>query len=455
MNLFFKLAYNFLLTLGLLVSWPYFLWRISRRGSPWPTLPERVGWYSIKTLQQLKDMRQPLWFHAVSVGEVRLAQAVVAELRKTEPHLDVVITTTTQTGRAVATPLEDRHTCILYSPLDIWPCMQKAFRLIRPSILILVEAEIWPNQICIAEKLKVPVCIMNARLSDRSENRYGKFRFFLRPLLEKLSWVALQFKEDEERFARAGFPPYKLMTLGSMKFDVAALLPQVDGGVEQIRGKLGWGENDFVLLGASTHPGEEDVLLEVYKNLRVSHPGLKLLIAPRHAERSGALYELCVSAGWKTVRKTALAEGTESPDIFMLDTTGEMGLAYSLATVVFVGKSLKGKGGQNFLEALRYHKPVIFGPHMQNFKTLANWFVREDAVMQVKDEKTLESTLQRLVENEALRKALSRTGWELFHSQLGTSARTVDFILQTRRAAVGQSQLPKNGRPSQPAAKSQ
>lgn len=432
-----KFFYNLLLTFGFLISWPYFLWRMSRRGNPLPTLPERLGWLGAKAREKLSALHHPIWIHAVSVGEVRLAQCLISELRKKQPELDVVITTTTQTGRKVAAAWEDRHTCVLYTPFDLLPCVRRTFHAIRPSVLILVEAEIWPNQIWLAQENKIPICLVNARLSPKSAKRYRLWRRIIRHILKNVSWVGLQFSEDAEKFARAGFPTHKFFTIGSMKFDVAESQPLQVTAVEEIRQRLGWSEKDTVLLGASTHAGEEELLLRIFLKLKKEFPDLRLLIAPRHAERGASIEELCQDMAVSACRRSTLpARADLKHDVFILNTTGEMALAYSLATVVFMGKSMKGIGGQNFLEALRFRKPVVFGPNMQNFEAIARLFVQGKAVEQVVGEEGLESALEHLAKDGARRDELATKGWELYRSHLGASARSADFILQERKAVL-------------------
>ena len=428
-----RLFYNLAFLGGLLLTWPYFIYHMWRRGRLFNAFGERLGLYSRGVKAQLEDLKDPVWIHAVSVGEIMLAGVLVRELRQCRPGQDIVITTTTATGRHVGERLVDEHLVLLYNPTDFYFAVRRAFRCIRPSILILMEQEIWPNYIWEAEKRKIPVWLLNARLSDRSWKRMRWFRSLTGPVLRKLSLVGVQARQDIPRLAEAGFPPHTLFYVGSMKFDVAELTSFDSGLGRKVRQAAGWGEDELILLAGSTHPGEERVILELFSDLKRRHPELRLLIAPRHVERTRGVEQLCTEAGYISVRRSRLnlEEVAKAPvEVLLLDTTGELRSLYDLGTVNFIGKSLIGKGGQNFIEAARAGRPVVVGPNMQNFARLAEQFVREKALLQVQNRAELADAFRQLLDDPERRKQLGGRARDLFLENLGSGARSAEMIAQ-------------------------
>jgi 3-deoxy-D-manno-octulosonic-acid transferase len=428
--MFQQLIYNILFIIGFLLSWPYFTWRMWRRGNISGHFWQRLGFYNHEKRKRLQKLQNPIWIHAVSVGEIMLAKVLLIEIRKLNPKQHIVLTTTTQTGRKIGETLVDDQTALLYTPTDFLYSVRRAYQQIRPKMLVLVEGEIWPNYLWCAERRNIPVCLVNARLSNRSHRRYQRFRFFVKPILEKFSWIGLQHESDLERFSQAGFPPHKLFVTGSMKFDVAETGSIQQSFVETLRKQLGW-ENATVFLAGSTHAGEEELLLSIYKKLKQKHPFLKFILAPRHAERASAVAFECEKSGLSFVRRTLLSELTFVPDILLLDTTGELRSLYSMAKVTFIGKSMRGKGGQNFIEAARFGCPVIVGPHMENFSNLVNMFLREQAIIQVQSDEQLEAQLFNLFSNPDLCKEIGGRALNLYQANLGSGVRTAKMIYQT------------------------
>jgi 3-deoxy-D-manno-octulosonic-acid transferase len=434
-----QLLYNIGFTVAFVVTWPYFTYRMARRGRMWDLILERLGFYDEETFRKIRGMRRPVWIHAVSVGEMMIAQTIVREWRELDPRVEVVLTTTTQTGRQVGQSMVDERTVLVYNPTDFLYSVHRAFQLIRPSMLVLVEGEIWPNYIWCAERRGIPVCLVNARLSPRSWRRYRRFGYWVRPVIRRLSWVGVQNGEDLLRFAQAGFKPHVLFEMGSIKFDVAELAG-IDGELPgRIRSALGWGEADEVLLAGSTHPGEERVMMRIFQYLRKERPGLRLVLAPRHVERADGLEEDCRKVGLSVVRRSGLSAasaGTEPPDVLLLDTTGELRSLYALGTINFIGKSLTGRGGQNFIEACRTGAAVLVGPHMSNFAPLTELFKQGGGLVQVDSELELYQRIRELLEHREERVALGRRAAEIFQANLGAArktARALHRLLATMR----------------------
>jgi 3-deoxy-D-manno-octulosonic-acid transferase len=441
-----QVAYNVGFVTFFLITGPFFLWRLWRRGKLLPQFGQRFGFYSRELRERLKPGAD-LWIHAVSVGEVTLARVLLREMREMRPGLRAVVTTTTATGFDVAkTQLEDAQTTVIYNPIDFLWTVVKAFNLIRPRRLILIESEIWPNYLWCARRRKIPVYLVNARLSRRSEERYRWLRKLVKPVLEEIALVFAQDATDVVRLSRVGFAPESIFNLGSLKYDVAALGVADDTDIAAWWDRTGWNGSTLVLLGGSTHPGEEEVLARVYLRLRERWPALRLVLAPRHAERGGAIRDLCDRMGLRTVTRAQLAAATaplangHSPEVLVVNSTGELRSLYKRATLAFVGKSLRGQGGQNFIEAAPVGTPIVVGPNMQNFEVLTREFLRRDAIVQVTDEFELEKTLEKLFASDETRRDLGGRGRETFQANLGAARRTAQVILRSLEQEKGEAQ---------------
>jgi len=429
-----QVAYNVLFIAAFAVTWPYFAWRLRKRGHLWRDFWQRLGLYG-KSLRRRFSPGVDLWIHAVSVGEVMLASVLLRQMRETRPGLRVALSTTTQTGQKLAKKLEDENTFVFYNPTDFLWSVILAFDVIRPKMLILVEAEIWPNYLWCAKRRNIPVCLLNARLSPRTEARYRFLRHFCRPVLSLVDLVFAQHPSEVERLVASGFPSEAIFPVGSLKYEVADLPDDADPA-SLWWPKIGWGEETLVLLGGSTHPGEEVILARIYKKLLEEFPHLRLVIAPRHAERGSSVRSLCEDLGLTARLRTELdATGLPfifPPQVLVLDTTGELRSAYRHAHIVFIGKSLRAKGGQNFIEAARVGVPVIVGPNMQNFSFLAVEFLSKGGLIQILDEFALAQRLRELASSPPRRAELGRKAQAIFSANLGagkTSAGIIDGYL--------------------------
>jgi 3-deoxy-D-manno-octulosonic-acid transferase len=409
---------------------PYLIYRLRRRGQAWEGIGQRFGLYSADVRERLREGTD-LWVHAVSVGEVLLASVLLYHLRQRDPRIRVVLTTTTTTGRKVAQSLENERTLVLYNPVDLLWCVSRAFKTIRPKLFVLVEAEIWPNHLFTARRLGIPTCLLNARLSSRTERRYQLFHWFCRPVLAWLDLILAQHDSDVQRLVRAGFPPEAIFVAGSLKYDVADLPDPNGKAVDRWWRLCQWDlEKDRVLLGGSTHPGEEEVLLRVYQEIVPKHPNWKLVLAPRHAERAAAIREVCVRMGFRTSLRSELTkEGQDKGlSVLVLDSTGELRSLYEKADIVFVGKSLKARGGQNFIEAARAGKPILVGPYTENFSHLTVEFLSKGGITQVADEFELARVIQHLVCDSQERARLGKKARSIFESNLGAGAGTARIL---------------------------
>ncbi|MCX6935646.1 MAG: hypothetical protein NTZ01_05585 [Verrucomicrobia bacterium] len=426
-----KIGYNLLFTVGFGLTWPYFTYLIWRRQPFLERFGERLGHYPRELKEWLKDPRRPVWIHAVSVGEMLLARVLVRELRAKRPDLRILITTGTPTGRKVGEPLLDAQTRLIYVPTDFYYSMLRAFRRINPSVLILVENEIWPNMLWRARKMGVEVFLVNSRLSRRNRRLFRIARTFVRPVLQMFDWIGVQSPEDLRRFAIAGFPEDRLHLMGSMKYDVAALAADNPGKGLELRKSAGWDQGQVVLLGGSTHPGEEKVLAEVVRDLKRRHPQLRLMLVPRHAERTRSILAELATTGLRVVRRSRLEEeGQTDPDVILVDTTGELRDLYPTADVVFIGKTLTGTGGQNFLEAARHGRAIVAGPHMDNFMALRREFEDKKAIRIVGSAEELRQELDRLFGSAEQRQLLGQRAIDCFREHLGAGARCAEVLLE-------------------------
>jgi 3-deoxy-D-manno-octulosonic-acid transferase len=432
-----QVAYNVVFVTFFLVTGPFFLWRLWRRGKILPQFGQRFGLYAKEVRARLSPGCD-LWIHAVSVGEVKLARVLIRCLRDGRPDLRIVLSTTTGTGFSLAKQLlEDERTFVIYNPIDFLWSVVSAFNAIRPKRLVLVESEIWPNYLWCARRRHIPVYIVNTRLSDRSEERYRRMCWLVSPLLHDIDLVFAQDETDVTRLSQAGFAPETIFNLGSLKYDVAALDTSTEKDISAWWDRAGWAKDQPILLGGSTHPGEEEVLIRIYLGLREEWPKLRLVLAPRHAERGASVRDLCDRMGLRAVTRSQLAAETtamangSTPDVLVVNSTGELSSLYRRVTLAFVGKSLRGQGGQNFIEAAPVGTPIVVGPNMQNFKVITREFLSRQAIIQVTDEFELAQSLHALFASDESRRTLGDRARTTFEANLGAARRTASVILQS------------------------
>jgi 3-deoxy-D-manno-octulosonic-acid transferase len=419
-----RLIYNLLWPLGLLLFLPGYLVKMFRRGGYRKKFGQRIGIYGADVCGRLAKERST-WLHAVSVGEVAIAFKLAAQLRAIEPDLFCVLTTTTTTGFAFANKNAPPWIEVMYSPLDFWPVMRRAFSMIRPAKILLVEAEVWPNLVAEAHARSVPVALVNARLSPRSERRFRRFRPFVAPTFRLLDLVCVPEREDIERWRTLGVESRRIHHTGSIKYDSSGLEDRTDIQRIGMFHLSVLNPNHLVLFGGSTHRGEEKLLAQIFLRLRQRFPSLCLFIAPRHVERVREIQRQLESLSLE-VRLSSEAEThrDSKPDCVLLDKTGELRLWYGIATVVFVGKSLTAHGGQNPVEPITAGVPVIFGPHMENFATLARALVSKNGAIEVADEISLEQAADNLLRDSIARRVLVENAEQVLMNHRGATART-------------------------------
>jgi 3-deoxy-D-manno-octulosonic-acid transferase len=434
-----RFGYNILFVLFFWLSAPYYFLKMWRRGNWRAGFGQRFGRYSPE-LKAALAQRPVLWLHAVSVGEVGVCWQLIRAL---EPHVSafqILVSTTTSTGMAELQRLLPPHIQRIYYPADFAGGVRRAMQAIRPRAIILVEAELWPNFLSQAIAARCPLFLVNARLSKTSFRNYGLFGFLFRPIFAKFSGVGCQQPGDIARLTELGFRAEAVHMTGSLKFDAAQPGPRAGLDVPGLLRQIGVSEKALLLVAGSTHAGEEAILAGLLLRLRQRFPDLFLVLVPRHFERTKEVVRELETRGVKFICRTEIAAaGAVAPgqfDCLLVNSTGELKFFYEQATVVFVGKSLTAKGGQNPIEPAALGKPVVFGPNMQNFASAAQAFLDNQAAAQVPDEAGLEQALAELLSDEKRRSEFGARARQVVQQNLGATERTVRFIVDEINSAL-------------------
>ncbi len=400
------LMYNVVLTLLLPFIILGLAWRILVQGKSRDGLRQRLGVLPPE-LAQWHDSGEPVvWIHAVSVGEVSAVEPILRELRRLNPLLHVVLSTTTSTGRQVAEKRGLEADALVYFPFDFIPlAVWRALATVQPDLVMLVETELWPNFLWLARQRGARTMLVNGRISDRHFPRMKWVRPLYRWTLSNVELLYMQSRVDAERVRELGGPPERVVAVGNSKFD--ADYPQVaEAQQAQLRAQFGLGQETAVVVAGSTAPGEEQLILEAFGKVRAQRADVRMILAPRHPERADEVAQLIRDHGYEVLRRTEVlaAEKSDQPlrehledRIVLLDTIGELAAVYSIATIVVLGRSFQPLGGSNVLEPMAQGKPTIFGPHMENFRDIAELARRARVAFQVADGDELHRELQRLL----------------------------------------------------------
>lgn len=428
-----RFIYNLFFLIGFVLAAPFYLMKMVRRGNWRAGFGERFGNYDHRLKQALTN-RHVIWLHAVSVGEVNVCTQLIRVLEPRVPNYKIVVSTTTSTGMAELERLLPAHISKIYYPIDRRKHVKRAMGVIHPEAVVLVEAEIWPNFLWALQRRQVPHFLVNARLSERSFRGYRRFGFLFRDLFSGFDGVGAQTESDAARLRELGFRPEAVRVVGSLKFDAAKLDERRVLDVPALLRQLGVPEGALVLLGGSTHSGEEAILGEIFTRLRLRFPKLFLIVAPRHHERGREAGEALASKGVKFVYRTEITPQTQKRpgevDCLLVNTTGELRFFYGASDVVFVGKSLTAEGGQNPIEPAALGKAVVFGPNMQNFPQVVPQFLARGGAVQVQDAAELERVLGELLSDPARRQQLGRMGQEVVRENLGSLEKTAEMIVE-------------------------
>lgn len=385
----------------------------------------RLGFIPAGVRKQLTGRRN-IWLHAVSVGEVAAIDGLIRQLRTKLPDRQIVLSVTTQTGYSLAQRNYQGLAVVIWSPLDLSPVVRDFVSAIRPEIYIAAETELWPNLFTRLAEEKVKILIVNGRISDEAFPRYRLVSLLLRTVLSKVSAFCVQSELDAKKMIRLGAPAERVQNVGNIKFDIIPAVPATsvqDLGLEQ--GRMVW-------VAGSTHAGEEDIVVDIYKSLRAGFPELRLVIAPRHPERAPGIVQSIRNNGLEPVLFSSSRRTTIGPEqVMVVDTIGQLLRFYSAAAVVFVGKSLTVKGGHNIIEPAVLGKPILIGPYMHNFMEITRVFLNGQAVIQVRDAAGLKQEVSRLLSSTEERVKLGERARAVVQQNQGAMERTIAIILST------------------------
>jgi len=396
----------------------------------------RTGWAQrFGKISRRSPAKRCIWLHAVSMGEVNAAKTIVAELARRFGDFEIVVSTTTDTGFARAITLFSKDHEVFYFPFDFSRVMRRAFDNIQPAICLLMELEVWPNFVGLAQRRNVPVVVINGRISDRGFSRYRRIRPFARRVFRKVSLVLAQTDEYAERFRAIGAVAEKVVVTGSLKYDTAQITDKVKGA-DALAAQLGLGGQRLWVAGA-TGPGEEKIVLDVFAHLRQSDrfEDLRLAIVPRKPERFDEVAQLIEQSGFHLIRYSEVKkEATETKEksqmdaVILGDTMGDLRKFYCLATVIFVGRSLVPMGGSDMMEAAALGKCTIFGPHTFNFKQTVDSLLADEGAILVKDQQELLQVMQKCLLEPEYADKIARRGREVIRKNQGATARSIEQI---------------------------
>lgn len=421
-----QLLYSLLLSLAAFFLLPWFVVQAIARKKYIDNLKQRFGWLPVAVGD---DGRPAIWIHAVSVGEALTAGSLLRQLEARFPGHRLIVSTTTATGQAVAKAQLKEADGVCYFPFDWRFAVRRALRVIRPRIVVLMESELWFNFLSECRAEGVAVIVANGRISDRSFPRSMKFRFFVSRLYALVDRFAMQSRTDLERAVALGADASRVVVTGNLKYDLGW---QAGDGGDEKSARL---DELFALSGSplivagSTTEGEEEPVLDAWEMCRRRSGRVRLLLAPRHPERFDSVARLLEGRGVSFARRSAGTEA-QSADVVLLDSIGELASVYRFASAVFIGGSLVPKGGHNILEPALYSRPIVVGPHMENFRDIAADFLRRDALIKLKSggAPELAGALAGILEDANLASRLGTNARTAVEASRGATSLTVDLI---------------------------
>jgi len=412
----------------MLVSLPYWLFQMARHGKYRKGLAERLGW--LPSRLHLPGQQQPsIWMHAVSVGEVLAIAGLVEELQRRFPIHRIFISTTTDSGQALARKRFGEMN-VFYFPMDFGFAIRPYLRALRPELVVIAETEFWPNFIRMAHASGARIAIVNARISDQSWPGYRRFRGLLRRILTDVDLFLTQTQEDAARLRDIGASAGRVRVAGNLKFDIAAPTPPAI--VESLRKWIAEATAGPVLVCGSTVDEEEAILLKAFENLLLQYPRAVMILAPRHPERFPAVAALLKHMAIRFCRRSAWSGDARSREtltgsVFLLDTIGELAALYALADIAFVGGSLVPRGGHNIIEPAQHGVAIVAGNYTENFRDIVSLFDSRNAVRIVSPGE-LPLVFLELLANDAERVAMGQRAAQTMRSQMGATARVADAL---------------------------
>ncbi len=424
------LLYSLVSLLVFVVVSPFFLYQAIRYNKYVGSLGERLGYLPVSFNL---DGDRSIWIHAVSVGEVLTARALVSDLRDRYPGLRLFVSTTTMTGQRVARSNIQGVDAVFFFPFDFGFIVTRTLRLVRPRLFIMMETEIWPNLLRACHRQGVRTLLVNGRISARSYPRYRLARPLFRLVLDHVDRFCMQSEESARRIVDIGADPSRVTVTGSLKFD-SLEVPTAESlgrGPGRVLRFFRASPGRVVIIAASTLKGEEDLVLSAFRRVKDQAPDALLVLAPRKPERFAEAEAIARREGFSVVRRSDLPIDAEPrQDVVVLDTIGELARLFQIGTVVFVGGSLVDAGGHNILEPAVFGKPIVFGPHMQNFAEIARAFLEQGAAVEVASGRELEETLVALAGDPVRRASLGAAARALVEANRGAKDRSLAAIAE-------------------------
>ncbi len=423
------LVYDLLLHILIIFLSPYYLLKMIFSGKYRAGLTERFGFLGDKAVA-LEGGDRVVWFHAVSVGETRAALPLVRRFKEAYPDSKIVFSTVTATGQAVAARDESGLIdMLIYMPLDLSWVVRGVLSRIKPSLFVIVEKEYWPGIINALRKRGCAVAVVNGSISEKSFRSYKRLAIFFAPLFNSISLFSARTGGDASKAGALGVGSDRIFVTGNIKFDMEAA-PDLEARVEGLKKALGIKDTDKVVVAGSTHRGEEEIMIEVYRSLEEKGVRAKFLIAPRHPERFTEVSELLAQSGVPYIKRseaTGAVSGKEA-GIILLDTLGELFYAYGLGSVAFVGGSLVEIGGHNLLEPAYFGVPVLYGPHITSCEDMAELLEGAGAGRSVTGKRELAEALMELLSDDKLISETGENACTLLESIKGTTVKTVRLL---------------------------
>lgn len=423
------ILYNIILFISILVIAPYFLIKVIFAGKYRKSIIQKLGGRQTKIISRLKNGPR-VWIHAVSVGEVTAAAPIVASLKKKRPEAQIIFSTSTETGQEMAHKFIKDAAIFIYFPLDIPAVARNVINMVGPDVFVLVETELWPNFLRIGREHGIKNIMVNGRISPRSYRLYRKTAFFWTRVLRELDFAGMISDVDAARLKNIGMNSVKVSVLGNAKYD--GLASMVSPALQQdISRRLNIRENERFFVAGSTHPGEDEIVIHVYKKLLERYSDFNLIIVPRHIERTKDIIRLLKEANLSdivTLSEINNGKQRNHERIILIDVIGELFKVYSLASVVYCGGSLVPKGGQNILEAAAWGKVIFYGPSMEDFSAEKDLLEAAGCGMTIKDGTELLQGIMKMLGNPEELKRRGEKGKEVVQANVGASARYADLI---------------------------
>jgi 3-deoxy-D-manno-octulosonic-acid transferase len=421
-------AYSLLAALVLILGSPYFAYQAIRHRKYIGSIGQRLGYLPVSFNV---DGEASIWIHAVSVGEALTARALIDDLKARYPRLRLFVSTTTMAGQQVAKRSLLHADAVFYFPFDWTFIVARTLDIVKPRLFVMMETEIWPNLLRACRQRGVKTMLINGRISSRSYPRYRAIRPLFRRVLADVDHFCMQSDESARRLVDLGADPAHVTVTGSLKFDSLERPSALMQGKPRARVLRFFriASNRTVLVAGSTSKGEEAAMLDAFERVKLTLPSAILILAPRQPERFGEVERLAREAGFVTIRRSELPIDAEPrADVVVLDSIGELAQVYQVATAVFVGGSLVDHGGHNILEPAMFGKPIVFGPHMGNFKEIAGAFIRSGAAMQVASSRELGGALMTLVTDPVCRARLGAAARALVEANRGAKEKTLKAV---------------------------